>query len=107
MDEKAHKRLTGVSNRRLLDNLRKLSRTGCALAVRVPLVPGCNDLASDLEQMADFCAFSSSHPVHLLPYHRGYSGKVKRLGLADRLPVTAPPAPRRCAGLRTFFCGAS
>jgi len=94
VDDRAHKRLTGVSNRLLLDNLRKLSRSGCALAIRVPLVPGCNDAAADLEQLAGFCAaLPASHPVHLLPYHRGYGGKIKRLGLADRLPPTAPPAP--------------
>jgi pyruvate formate lyase activating enzyme len=94
VDEQAHQRLTGVSNRLLLDNLRRLSRSGCSLAVRIPLVPGCNDAGSDLEQMADFCAaLPNRHPVHLLPYHRGYSGKIKRLGLADPLPATAPPAP--------------
>ncbi len=94
VDDGAHRRLTGVSNRLLLDNLRELSRSGCSLAIRVPLVPGCNDAVPDLEQMADFCAaLPASHPVHLLPYHRGYRGKAKRLGLAERLPATEPPAP--------------
>lgn len=103
VDEEAHLRLTGVSNRLLLENLRALSRSGRSLAIRVPLVPGCNDAVADLEQMADFCAaLPAPHPVHLLPYHRGYRGKAKRLGLAERLPATEPPAPearRRAADI--------
>lgn len=92
-DDRAHKPLTGVSNRLLLDNLRKLSRSGCSLAVRVPLVPGCNDSVPDLERLADLvAALPNRHPLHLLPYHRGYTSKIKRLGLADRLPATEPPA---------------
>jgi pyruvate formate lyase activating enzyme len=94
VDEKAHARLTGVSNRLLLDNLRRLSLAGCSLAIRIPLVPGCNDADPDLEQMADFCAaLPSSHPVHLLPYHRGYASKVQRLGGVHHLAATQPPTP--------------
>ena len=94
VDEPAHRRLTGASNRLILDNLRRLSGSARALAVRVPLVPGCNDAVSDLEQMADLVAgLPAPHPVHLLPYHRGHGGKLRRLGLADPLPSILPPAP--------------
>ena len=92
VNEARHQRLTGGSNRLILRNLTKLSRSGCSLAIRVPLVPGCNDRPGDLEEMADFCAsLPQRHPVHLLPYHRGYGGKAKRLGLADPLAGTMPP----------------
>ncbi len=104
LDEDRHKRLTGVSNRLILGNLRKLSRAGCALAVRVPLVPGFNDDPRDLEQMADFCAsLPNRHPLHLLPYHRGYSGKARRLGLGDPLPKTLPPAPEAVRQAKEIF----
>ena len=92
VDDASHRRLTGVSNRLILENLEKLSRAGAPLAVRIPLVPGCNDSARDLEQAADFCAdLPGRHPVHLLPYHRGYSGKLQRLGMAAPLAATLPP----------------
>jgi pyruvate formate lyase activating enzyme len=104
VDEKKHKQLTGVSNRLLLDNLKKLSRSGRALAIRVPLVPGCNDALPDLEQMADFCAaLPHRHPVHLLPFHHGYSGKIKRLGLVDPLAATAPAAPETLRRAEAVF----
>ena len=104
LDDARHQRLTGVSNRLLLDNLRRLSRSGSPLAIRVPLVPGCNDAAADLGQMADFCAaLPNRHPVHLLPYHRGYSGKAKRLGLVDRMAGTVPPAAAAVERAREIF----
>jgi pyruvate formate lyase activating enzyme len=92
VDDASHRRLTGVSNRLILENLERLSRVGAALAVRIPLVPGCNDSARDLEQAADFCAgLPGRHPVQLLPYHRGYGGKLERLGMATPLAATLPP----------------
>jgi pyruvate formate lyase activating enzyme len=103
VDDGAHERLTGVSNRLLLDNLRRISQAGRPLAIRIPLVPGCNDADRDLEQTADFCAaLPSPHPVHILPYHRGYAAKFRRLGRAHPLPATLPPSPgaqRRAADI--------
>ncbi len=77
---------------RCLSNLQKLSRAAANLAIRVPLVPGCNDSAADMAELADFCAaLPNRHPVHLLPYHRGGSGKWQRLGRRDPLAATRPP----------------
>ncbi len=93
VDDASHRRLTGVSNRLILENLRKaLPRRGARWPSACPLVPGCNDATRDLEQAADFCAaLPKRHPVHLLPYHRGYSGKLERLGMAAPLAATLPP----------------
>ncbi|HUU05514.1 MAG TPA: glycyl-radical enzyme activating protein [Patescibacteria group bacterium] len=92
MDEGKHRRLTGVSNRLLIKNLQELSLLAPQLAIRIPLIPGCNDSAADLADLADFCAtLPGRHPVHLLPYHR--SGKNKRLGRVAPLAETCPPAP--------------
>lgn len=93
VDDARHQSLTGVSNRLILANLETLSRAGAPLAVRIPLVPGGNDADRDLEQAAGLCAaLPGRHPVHLLPYHRGYAGKLKRLGLGASLAAILPPA---------------
>lgn len=92
MDDSRHRLLTGVSNRLALSNLQKLSRSAASIAIRVPLVPGCNDSAADMAELADFCSsLPQRHPVHLLPYHRGGSGKWRRLGRRDPLAPTKPP----------------
>ncbi len=93
IDDERHRRYTGISNRLILENLKKLSLSGAPLAVRVPLIPGVNDADNDLRALADFCAsLPGHHPLHLLPYHRGYVAKRLRLGLDAVLPDTAPPS---------------
>jgi pyruvate formate lyase activating enzyme len=104
MDEGKHRLLTGVSNRLLIRNLQKLSQLARHLAIRVPLIPGGNDSAAAMAQLADFCAsLPRRHPVHLLPYHRGGSAKNKRLGQVDPLPETRPPTPAAVQKIKEIF----
>jgi pyruvate formate lyase activating enzyme len=104
MDESKHRRLTGVSNSLLVKNLQRLSLLAPQLAIRVPLVPGCNDGPADLADLADFCAsLPGRHPVHLLPYHRSGSSKYKRLGGTALLAETRPPAPAALQIAREIF----
>ncbi len=43
MDAETHRRETGVSNDRLLENLKRIDAAGLPIRLRVPLVPGYND----------------------------------------------------------------
>ena len=104
IDAAKHRRLTGLSNDLILENLSLLSRQGRSLAIRVPLVPGCNDAANDMEQLADFCAgLPRRHPLQLLPYHRGGSAQRKRLDQTDPLPGTRPPTAARVRKITEIF----
>ncbi|MBN2345635.1 MAG: glycyl-radical enzyme activating protein [Candidatus Aminicenantes bacterium] len=104
VDDSLHRQLTGVTNRLILDNLGRLSGAGAPLVLRVPLVPGGNDPAGELERMADFCAsLPRRHPLHLLPYHRGYAAKLKRLGRGPAPTEIAPPAEQALREAREVF----
>jgi pyruvate formate lyase activating enzyme len=104
VDPDKHQRYTGVANHLLLANLVKLSPLARSLAIRVPLVPGCNDSLADMEQMADFCArLPRLHPVHLLPYHRGGSGKSERLDRTDRQAGIRPPTAAKVQKIKEIF----
>jgi pyruvate formate lyase activating enzyme len=106
MDPAKHRCFCGEENGLILDNLAKLSRRARSLAIRVPLVPGFNDSPADLARMADFCAsLPRVHPLHLLPYHRNGSGKMKRLGRSDPLPGTRPPTAAGLQKAREIFEG--
>src|ERR1022692_4220049 len=48
-DDSRHRRATGVSNRVILDNFARLASRHPAVRVRVPLVPGINDDAANLD----------------------------------------------------------
>jgi len=73
MDDAVHKRLTGVGNRLILDNLQKIDRNAQAhnIIVRLPAIPGLNDDDTNLRAMGEFCRnLKKLKEIQLLPYHR-------------------------------------
>jgi pyruvate formate lyase activating enzyme len=93
IDDARHRELTGVPNGIILENLVSLIRSGAAVRVRVPLVPGCNDDTANVEGMASFLsAFGGqAPPIDLLPYHQLGASKHARLGSRYELSETKPP----------------
>ncbi len=91
-DPDLHRRLTGVNNRRILDNARRLAADAREMWVRLVLVPGHNDLADDLRARLDLAAAlgGTVTRVDLLGYHSLGVGKYQRLG-RDYLPGRLPP----------------
>ena len=76
-----HRAATGVSNRTIVENLRQLDALGARLWIRVPLIPGFNDDAEELERIADFVAtIAHAEAVQVLPYHTAGVGKEEQIG---------------------------
>jgi pyruvate formate lyase activating enzyme len=92
MDPAKHKHYTGVSNRRILDNLKELVARGRPVTVRIPVMPGINDTDDEISQFARYLAELPASHVELLPYHHIGAGKYKRLGLTYRLPDASQPS---------------
>ena len=94
LDDARHRRYTGVSNVRILDNLNMLGRKHGNIWVRVPIVPGLNDADSDLEATVRFAAsVPGVKQVNLLTYHHTGAHKFLRLGRPYLAESVAPPAP--------------
>jgi len=89
-----HRELTGVTNERILENLRRLDGEGCVLWIRVPVIPGLNDAPEDIAALGGIVAdLDAVEAVHLLPYHPGGEAKRERLGkTASPRSETADPA---------------
>ena len=71
-DDEVHKTCTGVSNRRILENLRMLCESDALrekITVRVPLIAGINDDPAQIRETADLCERLRIGKVTLLPYH--------------------------------------
>lgn len=82
MDEQEHIRYTGVSNRRILDNFRRLAgeRPGVKLIPRTPLIPGITDGSENLEEIGRFLSgFTKVSEQVLLPYNSDGERKRKML----------------------------
>lgn len=80
-DPGEHRRLTGVSNRLILDNLDLLYRQGARIVLRCPLVPGLNDTA---EHLGGIAALDARYPelegIDIMPYHDLGRDKAARIG---------------------------
>ena len=92
-----HRELTGVSNERILENLRRLNGEGCALWIRYPVIPNLNDATEDVAALGEFVApLKAVEAIHLLTFHRGGDRKLERLGRPCR-PLSTERDPRAVA----------
>ena len=79
MDDVAHRKWTGVSNRQTLENAARLS--GYNVQVRVPLVPGVTDTCGNLRAIYEFMGGVGLSSLTLLPYNEAAGAKYEWLGL--------------------------
>ena len=91
IDPEAHKKLTGADNRRILENLVKLSDVGAKIEIRMPLVPGCNDDAETLNGLGAFLKEVNITKMRVLPYHSMARSKYAALGMHDTMPDVPSP----------------
>ena len=95
IDEAAHRRWTGASNRQILDNARRLA--GRNVQVRVPLIPGITDTEQNLCAIAAFMADAGLERVALLPYNASAGAKYEWLGLRYGIEAEPQDASRLAA----------
>jgi pyruvate formate lyase activating enzyme len=82
MDVAKHIDFTGVSNERILKNLKLLARNEARIQVRVPIIPGFNTDAENMDRTAAFVAdLPGVEHIALLPFHNSARGKYGRLGM--------------------------
>ena len=104
MDEAKHRQHTGMSNGLILENLLALGRAGCRIWIRVPVIPGINDSAEDLDATARFAAtIPGVQRVDLLPYHRAGLQKSRRLGRTNPLANVPTPSAEAMAEAAEIF----
>ena len=92
MDSERHRANTGHGNERIHKNLRRLGERGVPIEVRMPVVPGCNDVEAEFEAAAELLAqIPSLVAVRLLPYQSLARSKYRAAGLADTMPDAPTP----------------
>lgn len=80
--EELHIQGTGVSNQLILENLKKLSAEFEGdIMIRIPVIPGFNEEAQELQAMADFLSGLRIKEVELLPYHKMGGHKYEAAGM--------------------------
>lgn len=98
-----HRQYIGVPNDGILENLEILARTGAALVVRFPLIPGVNDDAENVAAMAKLLVRLKLPQIHVLPYHQIGMEKYHRLDLPNHMQGVQPPAPEQVRKIAAEF----
>lgn len=96
IDEEEHKKLTGFSNKNILDCARYLSEQGIPMWIRHVLVPGITDKDEYLKKTREFIdTLDTVMKVEVLPYHTLGEYKWKELGIPYKLEGVEPPTKER------------
>ena len=92
MDPARHQELTGQSNEVILGNLKRVlsMKAPQDVIIRIPVVPGCNDLVESIRETARFVAGLGFRQVELVPYHRLGISKYAQYGMVYPLRDCKP-----------------
>jgi pyruvate formate lyase activating enzyme len=93
MDPEKHRKWIGVTNEKILENLKTLAVAGAKIIIRIPLIGGVNDDPENMEAMARFVAElpGEKKEVNLLPYHKIAQTKYMKLGRAENFHLLPQP----------------
>jgi len=82
MDNDAHEAVTGVSNERILQNLKAVREAWPKLTilVRTPIIPGVNDNPEAIRAILEFITDMPNTRYEMLPYHRLGTPKYEYIG---------------------------
>jgi pyruvate formate lyase activating enzyme len=74
-------KFTGGNADLVLENFRKLDKTGKKFIVRVPVIPGFNFSTRELSAIIDFAAeFKNAKEINFIPFHTLAKEKYQMLG---------------------------
>ena len=83
-DGERHRRYTGVTNERILENLRLVDRLGARVRLRAILVKGVNTETAHYRRLAEIAGtLRSSEGVEFIPYHAYAGTKAVFIGKED------------------------
>ena len=99
IDGERHKKITGVDNKLILENIRIASQEFCntntKLILRMPLIPSINDDEENIKGTAEFIkTLNKDIALELLPYHEFAKNKYTGLAMQyipDQLTEIKPP----------------
>ena len=104
VDDDLHKKYTKISNKLILENLRKLDGLGKHIIIRVPIVPTITDTEENLNQISNIIKdLNNVQRLDLLPYNKLGEEKYRRLNREYRTKNIEPPSEKKMEEFRRFF----
>ncbi len=72
MNSEIHKKVTGVENKIIFENISTISNAGKPIIIRTPLIPGINDDQDNIEKTKEFASsIKTLIGIDFLPYNSG------------------------------------
>ena len=108
LDSSKHEQVTGVANRKILENFERLrvEFPEVDVIVRTPVIQGVNDAPDDIRAIVEFINDAGGATAYeLLPYHGLGELKYARLGKHYGLSHLRPPSDERMKGLQDIAQG--
>lgn len=99
LDSREHKKMTGVGNHMILENIQKASKTK-TIWLRMPLIAGFNDSDIHLAKLIDLAKEAAVEKISLLPYHEGGKSKCEQLGRTYPFPAGKAPNDERIESIK-------
>lgn len=104
MDNKLHLEYNGVPNRKIHENLIRLSSLGDKIILRIPIIPTITNTSQNINEMIKFIAcLKNIRGIDLLPYHKSANAKYEKMKIENRLPNLEPPAKEEMEKAKEIF----
>jgi pyruvate formate lyase activating enzyme len=106
MNSDSHKEYTGVDNKLILNNIKKLAERDCEIWIRIPSVPDCNATEHNLEALCNFISDIQTKAItriYLLPYHKLSSHKYDNLNMTEKLAHISEPTTEQMEEWQKIF----
>jgi len=92
---KKHQQYTGVSNKLIFENARRIVAKNIAIKLRAVLIPGCNTSDEDIRTLAQFALELGGPEINLMLYHKLGIKKYESLGMKYNLTDAEPFAEEK------------
>lgn len=103
MDDEKHLNFTGMSNKLILENLRKLSEIHNNINLRMPIIEGVNGDEEHIIKTIEFIEGLNISKVNLLPYHDIAKHKYKKLGKIYEDDRMSKPSDEKMQKFKEMF----
>ena len=91
IDDEKHRKITGCSNKNILDFAKYIDKKGVSIWIRHVVVPNLTDSKNDLVKLGEFIGtLKNIKALDVLPYHDMGISKYEQLNIPYPLPDTEP-----------------
>ena len=105
IDPEKHKKVIGVENGPILENVKKIAEAGGRLQIRIPTIPMFNDSVNSYRAFGEVILSlgDAVETVQLLPYHNLGVVKWERLGRDGPVLEATPPTEEQMKELKKLL----